>query len=68
MDVSLNEPKRNAYNFIRGGKLLENVIELQNVSKSFKGFQINNFSMEVKKDLLRVLLEEMDQVNLQQLK
>ena len=35
MDVSLNELKRNAYNFIRGGKLLENVIELQNVSKSF---------------------------------
>ncbi|KAA0769805.1 ABC transporter ATP-binding protein [Bacillus sp. BB51/4] len=28
---------------------MENVIELQNVSKSFKGFQINNFSMEVKK-------------------
>ena len=49
-------------------KTLENVIELQNVSKSFKGFQINNFSMEVKKDLLQVLLEEMDQVNLQRLK
>ena len=28
---------------------MENVIELQNVSKSFKGFQIKNFSMEVKK-------------------
>ncbi|MFE5804065.1 ABC transporter ATP-binding protein, partial [Bacillus thuringiensis] len=28
---------------------MENVIELQNVSKSFQGFQIKNFSMEVKK-------------------
>lgn len=28
---------------------MENVIEMKNVSKSFKGFQINNLSMEVKK-------------------
>lgn len=28
---------------------MENVIELQNVSKTFKGFEIPNLSMEVKK-------------------
>lgn len=41
--------------------MMENVIELQNVTKSFKGFQVKDLSISVKKVLLQGLSVGMGQ-------